>query len=95
MTEADTCREFVTPKLVEAAWGATESVIGEQHSFTNGQMLSEEGLDPVPTLAAQQTFGRLQAEVSASKAKHLAIREANAAPLPAALERIFQSEATA
>jgi hypothetical protein len=21
MTEADTCREFVTPKLVEAGWG--------------------------------------------------------------------------
>jgi hypothetical protein len=22
MTEADTCREFVTPSLVEAGWGA-------------------------------------------------------------------------
>ena len=39
MNEADTCREFVTPKLVEAGWGAAESVIGEQHSFTNGRII--------------------------------------------------------
>ena len=39
ITEADTCREFVTPKLVEAGWGAAESVIGEQHSFTNGRII--------------------------------------------------------
>lgn len=39
MTEADTCREFVTPKLFEAGWGAAESVIGEQHSFTNGRII--------------------------------------------------------
>lgn len=68
MTEADTCREFVTPKLVEAGWGAAESVIGEQ-----------------------QAFGRLQAEVFALKAKHAAIREGNAALMPATLERVFQS----
>ncbi|MFN9764857.1 MAG: EcoAI/FtnUII family type I restriction enzme subunit R [Pseudomonadota bacterium] len=39
MTEADTCREFVTPKLVAAGWGTSESVIGEQHSFTNGRII--------------------------------------------------------
>jgi type I restriction enzyme R subunit len=39
MTEADTCRELVTPKLVEAGWGVAESVIGEQHSFTNGRII--------------------------------------------------------
>ena len=39
MTEADTCRELVTPKLVAAGWGASESVIGEQHSFTNGRII--------------------------------------------------------
>lgn len=39
MTEADTCREFVTPKLVTAGWGTSESVIGEQHSFTNGRII--------------------------------------------------------
>lgn len=44
---------------------------------------------PVPPLAAQQAFDRLQAAVAALKAKHAAIRQANAALLPATLERIF------
>ena len=46
---------------------------------------------PTPSLAAQQTFDRLQAEIAALKAKHTAIREANAALLPATLERVFNS----
>lgn len=44
---------------------------------------------PTPPLAVQQTFDRLQADVAALKAKHVAIREANAALLPATLERVF------
>lgn len=36
MTEADTCREFVTPRLVEAGWSASPHAIGEQRTFTNG-----------------------------------------------------------
>jgi type I restriction enzyme S subunit len=44
---------------------------------------------PTPALAIQQTFDRLQAEVAALKVKHTAIREANAALLPATLERVF------
>lgn len=43
---------------------------------------------PMPPLVVQQTFDRLQAEVAALKAKHTAIREANAALLPATLERV-------
>jgi len=39
MTEADTCREFVTPKLVEAGWSNTPRSIGEQRSFTNGRII--------------------------------------------------------
>ena len=39
MTEADTCREFVTPKLVEAGWGAAQHAIGEQRTFTNGRII--------------------------------------------------------
>ncbi len=39
MTEADTCRGFVTPKLVEAGWAAAPCFIGEQHSFTNGRII--------------------------------------------------------
>jgi len=44
---------------------------------------------PTPSLAKQKTFDRLQAEVAALKARHTAIREANAALLPATLERVF------
>ena len=44
---------------------------------------------PVPPLPVQQSFDRLQAEVAALKAKHATIRHANAALLPATLERVF------
>lgn len=44
---------------------------------------------PTPPLAQQQPFDRLQAEVAALKANHAAIRQANAALLPATLERVF------
>ena len=44
---------------------------------------------PMPPLATQQTFDRLQIEVAALKAKHAAIRQANAALIPATLERMF------
>lgn len=43
---------------------------------------------PAPALAAQQTFDRLQADVAALKARHAVIRQANAALIPATLERI-------
>ena len=49
---------------------------------------------PIPPLATQQTFVSLQAELTSLKCKHSGMREANAALLPATLERIFQSEAT-
>lgn len=39
ITEADTCREFVTPKLIEAGWGTAPHVIGEQRSFTDGRII--------------------------------------------------------
>ena len=38
-TEADTCRELVTPKLVAAGWGEAPCAIGEQRSFTNGRII--------------------------------------------------------
>lgn len=50
---------------------------------------------PVPALAAQKTFERLQAEIAALKANHTTIRQANAALIPAALERIFSTEVCA
>ena len=44
---------------------------------------------PVPSIAIQQAFVSLQAHVHALKARHTAIRAANAALLPATLERLF------
>ncbi|MDX8128106.1 DEAD/DEAH box helicase family protein [Methylomonas sp. OY6] len=38
MTEADTSREFVTPKLVNSGWSVSPHSIGEQRSFTNGRI---------------------------------------------------------
>ncbi len=38
MTEADTSREFVTPKLVNAGWSISPHSIGEQRTFTNGRI---------------------------------------------------------
>ncbi|UBU62552.1 hypothetical protein LDB30_00730 [Acidithiobacillus ferrooxidans] len=43
LTEADTCREFVTPRLVEAGWGSAPYAIGEQRSFTNGRIIVSGG----------------------------------------------------
>ena len=43
MTEADTCREFVTPRLVEAGWGIAPHSIGEQRTFTNGRIIVSGG----------------------------------------------------
>lgn len=39
ITEADTCREFVTPRLIEAGWSTSPHSIGEQHTFTNGRII--------------------------------------------------------
>ena len=50
---------------------------------------------PLPPLAQQQAFNHLQAQVAALKAKHAAIRHANAALIPATLERLFSTEAPA
>ena len=39
MTEADTCRELVTPKLLQSGWGGAPHVLGEQRTFTNGRII--------------------------------------------------------
>ena len=48
---------------------------------------------PVPPMSTQQAFNCLRAQVAALKAKHTAIRKANAALLPATLERVFSQPA--
>jgi type I restriction enzyme S subunit len=44
---------------------------------------------PMPPLAVQQTFNCLYVEIGTLKVKHAAIRHANAALIPATLERVF------
>ena len=38
MTEADTCRELVTPQICAAGWSTAPFAIGEQRTFTNGRI---------------------------------------------------------
>ena len=44
---------------------------------------------PMPLLVTPQALDGMQADVGALKAKHTAIRQANAAMLPVTLERVF------
>lgn len=39
LTEADTCREYVTPAIQRAGWGEAPHAIGEQHAITAGRIL--------------------------------------------------------
>lgn len=39
LTEADTCREYVTPAIQMAGWGDAPHAIGEQHVITAGRIL--------------------------------------------------------
>ena len=46
---------------------------------------------PIPPLATQRSFDALQAKVTALKAHHATIRQANEAMMPAMLERLFSA----
>ena len=39
MTEADTCRKFVVPRLQAAGWDTPPHVINEQRTFTDGRII--------------------------------------------------------
>lgn len=103
MIEADTCRELITPKLVAAGWGTSESVIGEQHSFTDGRIIVAGGkvrrgkqrrADHLLHDWRDMPLTVVEAK-ELLRVKHAVIREANAALLPTTLERIFHAEAPA
>lgn len=42
-TEADTCRKYVLPKLLEAAWDTDPHSIAEQRTFTDGRIARASG----------------------------------------------------
>jgi type I restriction enzyme R subunit len=43
MNEADTCREYVVPRLIEAGWDNTPHSIAEQRIFTDGRVFLVRG----------------------------------------------------
>lgn len=78
---------FTTEEGFAKIYAASPGTAARNRTMTAPALMAIEV--PTPPLAAQQTFDRLQAEVAALKAKHAALREANAALLPATLERVF------
>jgi type I restriction enzyme R subunit len=44
LTEADTCRRYVLPKLHAASW--TDNQISEQKSFTDGRIIVQGAARP-------------------------------------------------
>lgn len=81
---------FTTEEGFAKIYAASPGTAARNRTMTAPALMAIEV--PVPALAAQQTFVRLQADVAALKAKHAAIRQANAALIPATLERIFSTE---
>lgn len=81
---------FTTEEGFAKIYAASPGTAARNRTMTAPALMAIEV--PVPPLAAQQTFDRLQADVAALKARHAVIRQANAALIPATLERIFSTE---
>jgi type I restriction enzyme R subunit len=47
ITEADTCRKYVLPKLIEAGWDDEPHSFTEQKSCTHGRILGARDLIPI------------------------------------------------
>ena len=43
LTEADTCRKYVLPKLVDAGWDTEPHSFTEQRTFTDGRIIVSGG----------------------------------------------------
>ena len=82
---------FTTEEGFAKIYAASPGTAARNRTMTAPALMAIEV--PVPPLATQQTFDRLQADVAALKARHTAIRQANAAMLPATLERLFAGSA--
>ena len=78
---------FTTEEGFAKIYAASPGTAARNRTMTAPALMAIEV--PMPPLAVQQTFDRLQAEVAALKTKHTAIRQANAALIPATLERVF------
>lgn len=78
---------FTTEEGFAKIYAASPGTSARNRTMTASALMDIEV--PVPSLATQQIFGRLYDAVAALKLRHTAIRKANAALLPATLERVF------
>lgn len=78
---------FTTSDGFEKIYAASPGTAARNRTMTAPTLMAIDV--PTPALTTQKIFDRLQTEVTALKAKHTAIRAANAALLPATLERVF------
>lgn len=82
---------FTTEEGFAKIYAASPGTAARNRTLTAPALMAIEV--PVPPLPAQQAFDRLQFEVTTLKARHTAIRQANAALVPATLERVFAGSA--
>jgi type I restriction enzyme S subunit len=80
---------FTTEEGFAKIFAASPGTAARNRTMTGPSLMAVEV--PTPSLSVQQTFARLQIEITALKAKHSAIRTANAKLLPATLERVLRS----
>lgn len=81
---------FTTQEGFDKVYAASPGTAARNRTITAPALMAIEV--PSPSLAIQQTFDQLQVHVAKLKAKHAAIRQANATLLPATLERVFSSQ---
>lgn len=82
---------FTTPEGFQKVYAASPGTAARNRTITAPALMAIEV--PVPSLEAQRAFDTLQAKIAALKSRHTAIREANAALVPATLERLFSGAA--
>jgi type I restriction enzyme, S subunit len=82
---------FTTQEGFDKVYAASPGTAARNRTTTAPALMAIEV--PLPSLAIQQTFDQLQVRVAALKTKHAAMRQANAALLPATLERVFAASA--
>lgn len=81
---------FTTQDGFQKVYAASPGTAARNRTITAPALMAIEV--PVPPLRTQQAFDRLQSEIAALKAEHTALRQANAALVPATLERVFADD---
>ena len=90
LTSADFLRYyFLTDEGMERIGHASPGTADRNRTLSMSNLMAIQV--PVPSLEIQQAFDALQAKIAELKNKHTAIRAANAALVPAMLERLFSS----